>query len=64
MQVNIHLAQIYIPALDTVVYGRFAAVQLSEGGQPQRALLGRTLLQHFTMVYAGNTGQVTLDGAP
>ena len=64
MQVNIHLAQIYIPVLDTIVYGRFAAVQLSEGGQPQLALLGRTLLQHFTMVYSGHTGRVTLDGVP
>ena len=55
---NIHLARIHIPTLNWTIIGRFAGVDLV--GQPSRALIGRTFLQYFTMVYEGRTGTVTL----
>jgi hypothetical protein len=58
--VNVHLAQVCISALDYTIHGRFGAVDLSAGGQSHLALMGRTFLQHFTMVYEGRTGVVTL----
>ena len=59
-KVNVHLAQIYVPELDFTVSGRFPGVHLSDGGQPHSALIGRTFLQNFTMVYEGRTGSVTI----
>jgi len=35
-------------------------VDLIAGGQAHYALIGRTFLQSFTMVYEGRTGTVTL----
>ncbi len=58
--VKIYLAQIHIPSLDGTVYGRFAGVKLIEGGQVQGALIGRTFLQNYTMLYEGGTGMVKL----
>jgi hypothetical protein len=58
--VNIHIAQIHIPSLKTTIYGEFAAVDLIAGGQPHHALIGRTFLRNFQMVYNGKTGQVTI----
>jgi predicted aspartyl protease len=58
--VNLYLAQIYIPGLNWIIYGRFAGVHLSAGGQKHRVLLGRTFLRHYTMFYDGMTGTVTL----
>lgn len=59
-QVNMHLAQIHIPSLAFTIYGAFAGVDLAAGGQPHKALIGRTFLQNFTMVYEGRTGTVTI----
>lgn len=58
--VNVHLAQIYVPALDLTTHGRFSGVHLHAGGQPHSALIGRTFLRYFTMIYDGGTGSVTL----
>ncbi len=58
--VNIHLAQIHIPGLQETITGRFAGVHLAAGGQPHRALIGRTFLQRFTMTYEGRSGTVTI----
>ena len=58
--VDLYLAQIYIPGLNWIIYGRFAGVHLSEGGQTHRVLLGRTFLRNYTMSYDGRTGSVTL----
>lgn len=55
--VNMHLAQIYIPALDHTIVGRFAGIHLSASSQTHLALLGRTFLQHYTMVYEGRIGR-------
>jgi predicted aspartyl protease len=59
-KVNMYLAQVRVPSLAITIYGLFAGVHLQAGGQPHRALLGRTFLQNFTMVYEGKTGMVTL----
>lgn len=58
--VDVYIGQIYVPALGWTIHGRFHGVHLSEGGQPHSALIGRTFLRHFTMVYEGSTGSVTL----
>ena len=57
-EVNFHLAQIHVPQLPFTIFGRFAGVHLRSGGQPHYALLGRTFLRHFTMVYRGRDGRV------
>jgi hypothetical protein len=59
-EVNVHLAQIHVPSLAFTVNGPFCAVDLVGGGQSHLALIGRTFLRHFTMIYEGRTGTVTL----
>lgn len=59
-QVNMHLAEVYFPALNFVLAGKFAAVDLAAGGQPHKALIGRSFLMHYTMTYEGKTGKVKL----
>ena len=59
-EVNVHLAQIYVPRLGFTSYGQFAGVHLHAGGQPHSALIGRTFLRSFTMIYDGNVGSVVL----
>lgn len=58
--VNMHMAQVFAPTLNHWVYGLFAGVNLAAGGQQHRALIGRTFLRHFTMIYEGRTGTVTI----
>ena len=58
--VNVHLAQIYVPTLNSWIYGAFAGVDLAAGGQSHRALIGRTFLTNYTMIYEGRTGTVTI----
>ena len=60
VDVNYHLAQIYIPDLNYTIYGAFAGVHLAAGGVPHRVLIGRSLLGDFRMEYDGRTGAVTL----
>jgi len=59
-EVNIYLAQIYVPSLSKIIYGAFAGVHLMAGGQQHKALIGRTFLKAYTMVYEGRTGTVTI----
>jgi len=59
-QANMYLAQIHITALNYTIYGAFAGVHLQAGGQPHLALIGRTFLNKFTMIYDGLTGSVIL----
>ena len=58
--VTIHAAQIYIPSLNWAISGMFAGVHLSAGGEMHLALIGRTFLRDSTIVYEGQTGQVTI----
>jgi predicted aspartyl protease len=57
---NVYLAQLHVRALTFTVYGQFIGVDLTAGGQPHSALIGRTFLQHHTMIYEGRSGTVTL----
>ncbi|MCW5557814.1 MAG: hypothetical protein KIT22_08285 [Verrucomicrobiae bacterium] len=62
--VNVHLAQVFVPALAFTIYGAFSAVHLQAGGQGHKVLIGRTFLRHCRMVYDGLTGGVTLEIPP
>lgn len=57
---NVYLASVNIPGLEFGQYGRFAGVDLRDGGQPHQALLGRTFLQNVILIYDGLRAQVTL----
>jgi predicted aspartyl protease len=59
-EVNVHLGHVHIPSLAFTIYGPFCAVDLVAGGQAHHALIGRTFLQGFTMIYEGRTGTVIL----
>jgi predicted aspartyl protease len=59
-EINVHLAQIYLPALNLTILGAFAGVHLSAGGQIHQALIGRTFLRHCTLTYEGKTGNVVI----
>ena len=59
-EVNVHLAQIYIPTLEMTIVGRFHGVHLTAGNLKHLALLGRTFLQGCTMSYDGPAGTVTI----
>ena len=59
-ELNLHLAHIYVPSLHFITYGMFFGVHLVSGGQPHSALIGRSFLKDFNMVYNGKTGTVTL----
>lgn len=60
LKVKIYLAQIHIPALKETIYGTFAGVRLAAGGQIHKALIGRTFLRGFIMIYDGITGSVII----
>lgn len=59
-ELNVHLAQIFIPALNHTIWGHFAGVHLVAGGQAHKALIGRTFLKSFKLHYDGTTGLVTI----
>lgn len=59
---NMYLAQIHVPDLNRTLYGTFAGVNLQSGRQPHSALLGRTFLRHYRMIYDGPSGAVTISG--
>jgi hypothetical protein len=59
-EVNMHLGHVVIPALQKVIIGQFSGVELVAGGQPHVALIGRTFLQHFTLLYEGRSGTVSI----
>ena len=54
---NIYCAQVYIPELNGAFSHQFAGVRL---GNPPHVLIGRDLLQNFTMIYEGQTGVVRI----
>jgi hypothetical protein len=55
-----HLVQVHFPALSFTVWGAFAGVHLAAGGQLHKALIGRTFLRYYKMVYEGRTGSVII----
>lgn len=58
--VNMYLAQVHVPSLSFTIHGSLAGVDLKAGGQAHSVLIGRTFLGHFTMVYEGKSGTVTI----
>lgn len=58
--VAIYLAQIHVIALQVVVNGRFAALDMEKSGLSQTVILGRTFLQGFELHYEGPTGVAKL----
>ncbi len=58
--VNIYNAQVHVPRLKFTAYGPFAGVDLTAGGSPFEALLGRTFLRHFSLAYDGKLGTASL----
>lgn len=58
--VSLHLAQIHVVALGSLILGSFAAVNLRENGIEFDVLLGRTFLQHYLFTYDGATGGATI----
>jgi hypothetical protein len=63
-EVNMYLAHVHIPSINFTIYGPFAGVSLIAGGQAHHALIGRTFLQNFTMIYEGRSGTVKLSNDP
>lgn len=59
-EVSVYLAHIHVPSLVVTQLGRFGGVHLAAGGQRHSALIGRTFLMHFKMIYDGRTGVVEL----
>lgn len=59
-EVSVFLAQIRVPSLNVTINGMFCGVDLKAGGQIHSALIGRSFLNHFHMVYEGNTGTVII----
>jgi predicted aspartyl protease len=55
---NMYMAQIHVPSINFTIFGAFSGVNLLAGGQRHTALIGRTFLRHFTMIYEGRTGAV------
>lgn len=62
-EVNVHLAQVHVPALSITMLGQFCAVHLSAGGSPHKVLMGRSFLRHLVMTYDGTTGKVIIKSA-
>ena len=62
-ETNFYAAQFYSPDLDSVVRGLFAGLPLRSSGHLHYALIGRSFLEHFTMVYEGRTGRVVISDA-
>ena len=59
-EVNMYIAQIHIPDLRTIIYGRFAGIHLSAGKPHHSALIGRNFLLNFNLNYDGRIGRVTI----
>ena len=59
-EADLFLCQFHCPTLQFTQWGLFAGVDLAGGGQIHRALIGRTFLNSFIMIYDGLRGQVTL----
>jgi hypothetical protein len=53
-----YLARLYVPALDRLIFERFAGARLEEGGQDHRVILGRHFLRRYRLEYDALSGQV------
>lgn len=57
---NVYSGWIEVPELNFAKRGPLMGANLSAGGQPYGALLGRDFLRHCSMHYDGETGSVTI----
>jgi hypothetical protein len=57
---TVYIARIYVPALERLIFERFAGVKLEEGQQRHRVILGRPFLRPYRMVYDAISGQVEI----
>lgn len=60
----VFMAYVSIFELGMAQYGRFAGVNLADGGQQHGVLLGRTFLSGVTMVYDGPNASVRISRSP
>ena len=58
--VSLHLTQIHVVALGSLIWGQFAALNLRENGIEFDVVLGRTFLQNYLFTYDGTTGRATI----
>ena len=63
-ELPLYAAQVYVIDLDYTITGRFAGAHLSSGNQKCLAVLGRSFLRDFTMIYEGRSGRVLIHSAP
>ena len=59
--VNVYCAQVYFPDLGFLSSHQFPGANL---GKPHHVLIGRDILQNFTMTYQGQTGVVSISRNP
>lgn len=57
---SVYAAQVYVPDLGTLLYGKFTGHHLAQGGFHHKALIGREFLEGYRMIYDGATGSVTI----
>lgn len=60
-EVDLYLAQIYVPDFDFIQRGEFLSADLSAGFGGNSVLLGRSFLTKFKLTYDGRSGRVTLE---
>jgi hypothetical protein len=58
--VNLYLAQVHVIALNKVIFGKFAVVNLRANRIEFDVLLGRTFLQDYLFTYDGTIGRATI----
>lgn len=59
-QHNVYMARVSLIGTQVEEYGRFTGVNLSESGQHQHVLLGRSFLRRTIMIYDGLRSTVTV----
>lgn len=60
IEVDFHLAQIYVPALKFTLGGRFAGLPLIASGISHSVVAGRSFLEYFKFNYDGAVGDAEL----
>jgi hypothetical protein len=60
IEVDFHLAQIYVPALKFTLRGRFAGLPLLASGISHPVVAGRSFLAYFKLNYDGPLGDAEL----
>ena len=56
----IYTARVYVPSLQRLLFQPFTGVELLEGRQWHRVILGRTFLRQYRLAYDGASGRVEI----